>query len=227
VAGPAVAGPDTKRANSVLARRHGPDVGVEARLAACERFYTERGLPIRFQITPASQPHALCDLLVARGYTPGSPTAVQTCRLEDAGHRPPGAPVEITAWPTDDWWRTWETALGIADGRRPAVAALFQRLRQPTAFATVQGDGAPVAVGMGVLDGAWLGIFNMATLPAHRGHGAGGTALTALTGWARQRRATHAYLQVDIDNRPALSLYRGAGFRHAYEYVYLTSAPPV
>jgi N-acetylglutamate synthase len=215
----------TKRANSVLARWHGRGAGVEAKLAACERFYAERGLPVRFQITPASQPHALYDVLVARGYTPGSPTAVQTCRLEDAV--PPPAAVEITSWPTDEWWRTWQTTLGMPDVRRRAVAALFRRLRQPTAFATVHSDGAGVAVGLGVLDGSWLGIFNMATLPVHRGHGAGRTALTALTGWARQRGATRAYLQVEIDNRPALSLYRGAGFRHAYEYVYLSASPPV
>lgn len=72
----------TERANSVLLRRHGSAVGSEDKLVACERFYAEHGLPVRYQISPASQPHGLDRLLSDRGYTPGSPTAVQTCDLK-------------------------------------------------------------------------------------------------------------------------------------------------
>ncbi len=33
-------------------------------------------------------------------------------------------------------------------------------------------------------------------------------------------------LQVDLDNRPALDLYRAVGFRHAYRYAYLARERP-
>ncbi|HWK18853.1 MAG TPA: GNAT family N-acetyltransferase [Solirubrobacteraceae bacterium] len=90
------------------------------------------------------------------------------------------------------------------------------------AFVTVTIDEAEASVAFGVLDGHRLGIFNMATLPVQRRRGAGRTALTALAAWARDRGADVGYLQVELDNAPALELYRTAGFEHAYRYVYLT-----
>jgi len=217
----------TKRANSVLPRRHPPDEGIEGKLAACEQFYEERGLPVRYQISPASRPAGLEELLVDRGYTASAPTAVQTCDLERLRRGPaaPEATAEIASRPTDGWWRTWQAALGVEPSRLSAVAALLGRLDRRTAFVTVSIDGTSAAVGLGVLDGPWLGIFNMATLPASRRRGAGRTALAALAGWARGRGATGGYLQVELDNQSALELYRGAGFRQAYRYVYLTRAP--
>jgi N-acetylglutamate synthase len=63
--------------------------------------------------------------------------------------------------------------------------------------------------------------------PAYRRTGAGRSAPVALAGWGRERGATRACLQGEVDNRPALNRYRDAGFRPAYEYVYLTNDPPV
>lgn len=76
---------------------------------------------------------------------------------------------------------------------------------------------------LGVLEDRWLGIFNMATLPQMRRRGAGRAGLVALAGWAVERDAATGYLQVDLDNSPALNLYRSIGFEHAYRYVYLAS----
>jgi ribosomal protein S18 acetylase RimI-like enzyme len=39
--------------------------------------------------------------------------------------------------------------------------------------------------------------------------------------WAWEHGATHAYLQVDAENRPAISVYRKFGFVDAYTYHYL------
>ena len=38
--------------------------------------------------------------------------------------------------------------------------------------------------------------------------------------WAWQNGATHAYLQVDAENAPALAVYRKFGFATAYTYHY-------
>ena len=217
----------TKRANSVLARTHGRDIDLRSKLSAVESFYGELAVPARYQITPASQPHRLEALLLARGYTTDSPTAVQTCPLRAlvAVPIPPGILIEITPAPTDTWWATWQSSLGINSIRATAVGALFRRIRQATAFATVSIDDIPAAAALGVHEDRWLGIFNMATLPALRRRGAGRTALGALARWAAERGATTGYLQVDLDNQTATPLYRDAGFIESYRYVYLTRDP--
>jgi N-acetylglutamate synthase len=217
----------TKRANSVLARTHCRGVDLESKLSAVENFYDELAVAVRYQITPASQPPALEALLLARGYTTDSPTAVRTCALKAlvAAQIPQRVSVEITSAPTDAWWATWQSSVGINPIRAAAVDALFGRIQKATAFATVSIDDVPAGVALGVLEDRWLGIFNMATLPALRRRGAGRTALAALARWAAERGATTGYLQVDLDNQTATRLYSRAGFLESYQYVYLARGP--
>jgi ribosomal protein S18 acetylase RimI-like enzyme len=217
----------TKRANSVLARTHDRGIDLESKLSAVENFYDELAVAVRYQITPASQPPALEALLLARGYTTDSPTAVRTCALKGlvAVPIPPGVSIEITSAPTDTWWATWQSSLGINPIRATAVDALFGRIQQATAFAAVRIDDRPAGVALGVLEDRWLGIFNMATLPALRRRGAGRTALAALARWGAERGATTGYLQVDLENQTATRLYRDAGFMESYRYVYLARDP--
>jgi GNAT superfamily N-acetyltransferase len=217
----------TKRANSVLARAHGKGMDLESKLSAVESFYNDLAVPVRYQITPASQPRALQAALLARGYRTDAPTAVRTCALPRlaAAPIPPGISIEITSAPTDTWWATWQSSLEIDAIRATAVNALFARIQQATAFATVSIDDTPAGVALGIHEDRWLGIFNMATLPALRRRGAGRTALAALARWAAERGATTGYLQVDLDNQPAARVYRDAGFIDSYRYVYLARDP--
>jgi N-acetylglutamate synthase len=218
----------TKRANSVLARDHADSDELAGKLDGVERFYAGRRLPARFQLCPASRPAGLADALRERGYETLAPTAVHLAPLEHAGPAT-AAPttaaataVAITGRPTEAWWRTWRAALGLGPERPPHVAGLFARIDQETAFAVVSLDGEEVAVGLGVRDGPRLGIYNMATRPEHRRRGGADVVLGALMRWGHGRGATTAYLQVQLDNAPALALYSRAHFREAYRYRYLT-----
>ena len=174
----------TKRVNSVLACGHPADSRLERKLSAVERFYSERGLPSRFQITPVSEPPALRDQLLARGYVEETPTAVRTCDLAPLAGRPVtrGMVVELTAAPSEAWWTTWRASLGVDRLRAEAAATLFDRISTDTAFAVVKLAGLAAGVGLGVPDGRWLGIFNTATPPDRRRQGVGRTALSALAG---------------------------------------------
>jgi N-acetylglutamate synthase len=227
----ATPGLSTKRANSVLARDHADADELAGKLDRVERFYAGHGLPARFQLCPASRPTGLADVLRERGYEALAPTAVHLAPLDRAGAAttaPTAAAttaVAITGRPTEGWWRTWRTALGRGPERLPHVAALFARIDQETAFAVVSLDGEEVAVGLGVRDGSRLGIFNMATRPEHRRRGGADRVLGELMRWGHGRGATTAYLQVQLDNAPALALYARAHFREAYRYRYLTRGP--
>jgi RimJ/RimL family protein N-acetyltransferase len=60
----------------------------------------------------------------------------------------------------------------------------------------------------------------MVTDAAFRGRGAASQIVTELLRWAWENGATHAYLQVDAENTPALAVYRKFGFATAYMYHY-------
>jgi ribosomal protein S18 acetylase RimI-like enzyme len=229
----ATPGLTTRRVNSVLARgartATGASPALAERLAAVEAFYASRGLPARYQLSPASSPDGLAEVLLARGYQASSSTDVKLAPLDGAAELVVPATLAVTLATTagQDWWRTWSEAAGVDRGRVTAVAELFGRISADTGFACVRAaSGGVVAVGMGVRDGRRLGVFNMATLSEHRGRGAGRAALRALAAWGRAQGAIAGYLQVDADNGPARALYRRAGFRSVYEYVYLSQERP-
>jgi N-acetylglutamate synthase len=61
--------------------------------------------------------------------------------------------------------------------------------------------------------------------PDHRRRGLGLVVMAGLLGWAAERGATTAYLQVRGDNPAALALYDRLGFRAHHTYRYLTTEP--
>ena len=214
----------TKRVNSVLPRAHPAAHELEVSLAAVERAYAGWQQPARFQLTPASAPRGLHAALASRGYDPSPETAVAVCPLPDVAAAP--GSTELTPAPSPSWWDTWRDVSNLLPARIAAAAELFDRIVPETGFAVATLDRRPAAVGLGVRDGDWLGIFNMATLPTMRGRGAARAVVHALAGWAASRGARTAYLQVEVDNAPAWRLYDGLGFREAYRYTYLTQPAP-
>lgn len=108
----------------------------------------KRGLPARYQVSPASRPSGLELALRQRGYTPIAPTVVARCDLASIAGQAiaPRSTVKIAEFASDSWWATWQTALRIDAPRLDGVAALFDRIPGPTAF---------VSVAMGVLMQRW------------------------------------------------------------------------
>ncbi|WP_271222194.1 GNAT family N-acetyltransferase [Streptosporangium carneum] len=106
-----------------------------------ERFYGERGLPVRVQVSPAERHRELDEFLAARGYRHGGATAVLTAATQDV----------IAATTTGTGAAT--TATGIAV---PATA------EDVTAVA-VPGEGAvrasPPPVDLTDEPGSWFGVF--------------------------------------------------------------------
>jgi GNAT superfamily N-acetyltransferase len=53
-----------------------------------------------------------------------------------------------------------------------------------------------------------------------RNMGYGTKLLNGMLGWAMTNGATKAYLQVVVDNQPAINLYKKLGYQPCYEYWY-------
>jgi GNAT superfamily N-acetyltransferase len=217
------AGLPLQRANSVFPR--GASAAVEEDVTACECYYRERGLPTRFQISPASQPRELAELLLARGYRAHSSTATYICALADVA-RPThsdGFRVELMSTPRTAWWSVHDAARPITPAQQAATNAMFERIAENMVFALVTLDGAGAGVGMSVLEEPWFGIFYIATSPAMRRRGVGRVVVEELMQWARSHGAQRGYVQVEATNDPALALYQRAGYaEHVYDYQYLS-----
>jgi N-acetylglutamate synthase len=208
-----------KRARSVNAH-FGSTLPLAQKIPYCERIYAERGLPVLFRITPFIQPPGLEVELAARGYRPFEDTLVQLTRLD----RPPEAP----GVPGVDFVTPLPEAFADAVGQLQQSSteqrtALLERLAHTpltTRAMIAMVDGRPVGTGTVVLEDALAGVYSMVTAPGMRTRGIATGILATLLGWAWERGATHAYLQVSADNHRAISVYRKFGFADAYSYHY-------
>jgi ribosomal protein S18 acetylase RimI-like enzyme len=208
----------TRRANSVWPNRITGPLPLDRRLDEAEAFYAGRRLPALYQITTIATPAGLDDALAARGYSIEAPVAVEVAATRDLTLAT-SVETRLEEQPSPAWFE-----LSAHRGRFAAVAdvyrGLLDRLRGRALYATALLDGVPAAVGLGVTDGDWLGVFSMLTLPACRRRGLGTAVLAALAGAARTRGLQHLYLQVELENDAARALYQRAGFREAYRYHY-------
>ncbi|GAA0377737.1 hypothetical protein Acor_43660 [Acrocarpospora corrugata] len=198
----------TKRANSVLPLS---GTGSWDRVDAAERFYRERGRPCVFSIGPGAE-QGLDAELERRGYRVVDPTFIMT------GETAPAAPIQIASRPSPDWLTTWWEVDG---GRHPGIPdARDWAERILTGVPAGYAAAGPDAVGRGVRQGDWLGIYCMAVRPPARRKGNGTTVLNGLLGWGHEHGARRAYLVVTQANAAARAMYERSGFVISGRYHY-------
>jgi N-acetylglutamate synthase len=216
----------TRRANSVWPNDDGGELDLAEKMAQVESFYAARTLPTRYQISPATQPQELDDLLATQGYAALARTAVQVADLATILQQTkplrayPSFEVEVSEEFDEDWFATFCAAERGDEPANDTLRAIFQRIQPPSGFVLLRVDGALAAVGLGVLEAGWLGIFCMATQEPFRRQGAASAILRTLAIWAQLYEATRAYLQVMDQNTPARRLYERLGFTTLYHYHY-------
>jgi N-acetylglutamate synthase len=218
----------TRRANSAWPNGQGA-LPAEEKLPLVEQFYARRGLPARYQISPAARPADLDETLARRGYAVEAPTSVQTAALAEVLSRmsaEPAVDVRIAAALDEDWLATYCGAEGASQRERAGRRGILSRIAAQTGFALYSAEGRPASAGLGVLEGGWMGLFCMATRPEYRRRGAATAVLSALARWGLEHGATRAYLQVMEDNSAARALYARAGFATLYGYHYRTKQVP-
>lgn len=216
----------TRRANSVWPNGAGTSVALAEKLAAVENFYGERNLPARYQICPAAQPVDLDPHLAKLGYTLVAPTAVQVTALTTILtntpplRQHPEFTVEIAEEFDAGWFQAYCDFAEEDPAGFPIRRQIVQRIAPPAGFAFLQIDEQPAAVGLGVVEAGWLGIFCMGTASTFRRRGAARAILRTLAIWAQMQGAAQAYLQVMVSNTAAQSLYTSIGFQTLYHYHY-------
>ncbi len=125
----------------------------------------------------------------------------------------------------DTWLDVAGRVLSTFADQRTGTLKVLANLTVAAKYALCVADGVPVAVGRGVVDGDWLGVYSMATVPAARGRGAARAVLAGLVTWAADAGASRAYLQVEQTSVAARRLYGALGFRPVYRYSYRRHHP--
>ena len=208
----------TRRANSVNPIYPGT-LDAAAKISRCEQIYHRRRLPPIFKITPFVQPANLDDVLAARGYQQDALTSVQWLDLENIV-APTANPVRQWPTPNDEWIHTYVQLNQVSNSNIPALSEILQSIAADTNFMILWPQQRPVSCGLAVREGHYVGLFDIVTDPRQRTKGFGTDLVLNLLAWSKQRGAKKAYLQVMLDNEPALRLYKKLGFTEIYRYWY-------
>jgi ribosomal protein S18 acetylase RimI-like enzyme len=223
-------GVDRRRCNSLLPPAD--DAHARRTLDLALATAAELDVVASVQVSPAEAHLGLDDALAAMGGVSGGASLVIAGPAPGAAAPAPSAggsavPYAIQGGPlTAKWVEAWADVSGL-DGTRETAELVLSQLSARGQFcvATDAATGAPLAVGLGVAEDGWLGIFSLATSPAARRRGLASAVVDHLERWGATRGARRSYLQVEADNEPALRFYARRGFHVAHSYHYRTLQP--
>ncbi|RAP78035.1 GNAT family N-acetyltransferase [Paenibacillus montanisoli] len=210
----------TKRSNSVSIL--GGDTGPEelyARIADCERIYTESGQDTIFKITPFG-PSALDAVLERLGYAIADPSRVMIVESLDCTPQPVLIAVEFESSMSESWLETMCSMNGITGRNKALAARIMESSKQKQGYFTLMVDGSPAACGLGVIERGFIGLYDIVTAPSSRNQGYGEQLIRHMLHWARANGASKGYLQVVQSNGAANRLYQKLNYREIYRYWY-------
>jgi GNAT superfamily N-acetyltransferase len=208
----------TRRANSVIPLSPS-SIDLDEKIAFCEGIYREQMLDVVFKLTPAAFPPNLDESLSARGYRKDASTAVQILDLE-AVNLKPDREVELQENLSEGWLDGFCRMNAVGEPRREILRRILLNIVPRHCFVAIRAGDQIVACGLGVLQAGYLGLFDIVTDEALRRRGYGGQIVNSLLAWGKQNGARLSYLQVMLNNPPALHLYSKIGFVEEYQYWY-------
>ncbi|MCB9454033.1 MAG: GNAT family N-acetyltransferase [Anaerolineaceae bacterium] len=208
----------TRRANSVNPL-YLSSLDIHSKIQTCEAIYSERGLNTVFKLTPQVCPDDLDATLDSLGYKLDAPTSVQTMAL-DTLDPPTGTNARLSLQYTDAWLDAFCWMNSVPEQHHATMTRLLDHIAPRTAYAMLLDGERVAAVGLAVADGGYVGLFDIVVAPELRGRGLGEQLVLYLLDWGRAAGAHTGYLQVMLNNAPALRLYERVGFREVYRYWY-------
>lgn len=212
------AGGYSKRANSVNPLYPSTEPPL-AKIRNCEQFYAAKNLSAVFKITPAALPPALDAILAEQGYRRNSPASVQV--LDLTGLTPSFDEQMIASQQlTEEWLTDFCRFSSVSNKNKPVLKYMLKNIIPNKYIVSLKAGSSAIGGGVGVLQGEFIGLYDIVIDSAYRNQGYGQKLVSGLLRLGRSAGAKKAYLQVMVNNYPAVKLYSGMGFTELYQYWY-------
>lgn len=184
-------------------------------LQAAEAFFQNHDLPAQFRLSPLAKTGS-AGLLRKAGYMPKDEAVTMTAPLSGfALHQ-----AVALASAADEAWLEGVTNLNedMSKRRPDHLKAITARMKPPVAFASIAHESMAAGYAICAIHDGWAELGSIIIAPETRGQGLGRGLVTSLLHWALANGAANAFLQVDVNNAAAISLYRSLGFADCYRY---------
>ncbi len=213
----------TKRANSINPLFDGENLKLEQKINFCENLYQQHNLPTVYKLTEQAYPSNLDTTLADKGYLLIDKTAIQTYDLtKEINITEPSQNIKIDFQPNFNelWLDNFLQFNQYSTAKKQGFANILQAIALPTVFISILHNDKQIACGVGVLEGGFIGLFDLAVATQYRGQGYGRLLVQQLLTYGKAQGCHTAYLQVVQDNSIARNLYQKIGFVEQYQYWY-------
>ncbi|NCB92381.1 MAG: GNAT family N-acetyltransferase [Clostridia bacterium] len=194
-------------------------IPVDEKIKFCEDAYRRWGTPSIFKITPLLDPD-FEKRLIKRDYMVQHITEVML--LDYAAYRAqtPAVNVQIEHTINARWINSLFALKSTTNAiHRQIVPSMYQAIPKDTLAASIVNEkGQIVAIGLGILDRSYIGIYAIHVHPYYRGRKYARSICTTLLNAGYEMGLKGAYLQVVHGNSPAKNLYSSLGFQDFYSY---------
>ena len=210
----------TRRANSV-SPLYPSSIDLDQKLRFCEAMYRSQKLNVTFKIASAASHDSFDQKLMSCGYQKDALTSVQGLDL-NAVKAPLAREVNLEEDLTDEWLDSIYRLSAVAESQRKTLHRILINIIPRHCFVSLEAHNQIIACGLGVLQGEHIGLFDIVTDSSFRNTGFGRQIVENILAWGKQNGVQTAYLQVMLNNAPALHLYSKIGFVEKYQYWYRT-----
>ncbi|GAB6988828.1 GNAT family N-acetyltransferase [Paenibacillus pini] len=210
----------TKRSNSVSSLYWSTDGNVLDAIRSVEKCYMEYGQDVIFKITPFINPSGLDEVLNSEGYTSIDHSSVRQVDLDEVVE-PNGSTHALIKEECDEQWLDQLAMMnGLSQKQKDTTRRLLKGSPLKQAFVTLFQNDIPVAVGLGVIDCDYIGLYDIVTNAQFRRRGYGEQLVLHILKWGKANAAKYSFLQVVQANLAAIRLYDKLGYKELYEYSY-------
>lgn len=211
----------TKRANSV-SPLYGTGLidadELEELIRVCESYYRQRGLDPVFKMTPYVVPDNLDRLLDEQGYRVVDESGVRLLPLANVPK--PAMAAKRQEALSDEWLFDMARLNLLSDKNMQITREMLGRSTLRKGFFTLYEEDTPVACGLGVIQDAYVGLYDIVTDAAYRRRGYGEQLVLNILEWGKSVGAVFSFLQVVQQNEAAVNLYAKLGYKEIYKYWY-------
>jgi len=208
----------TNRANSINPIYQSLE-NIDEKIDKCEIIFRKENLKPMYRITPFVYPSNLDELLENRGYEKIRQTSIRTLDLSSI-MEPTINSIITSSEPDHLWFDNYCEFNNVNERNRSNYKKMLGNLIPDKFFTSLLVNNEVIACGMGVIENGFMALFSITVSEQYRNNGYGTQLLINMLKEGKASGAKTAYLQVMLDNIPALQLYNRLGFKEEYKYHY-------
>jgi GNAT superfamily N-acetyltransferase len=191
----------------------------EQKILHCEYLFKMENLSPTFKITPFVKPSKLDSILESKNYQIIRKTSVQTANLENIKKATLNN-IKIYTDINEEWLNTYKFLTNPSIKNYNAHVKIFENITVPKIFVILYNNNDPVACGTGMMENGYIGIYDINVSVDYRNKGYGKQLLLNILNIAKSKNIKTSYLNVMLNNYPALKLYSKLNYKEIYTYHY-------